>query len=791
MMCFPRSGGLWARFMIVGLFTVLNVSCFGSSSSGTSSTSTDTGSTDTTVSRGDTDVAALTISNQVTLTTAQESTVAGSRSSRFLKNFLSALDDSEGTDYANFETNVYSYHNSQQALDMANEIMCSIDQTRYFDFVNQGPYVALVDIEKCSKDQDHSSDSDDQSSAESTELERWVIDVIRTDDSSPQEVHAWIDASEDGNGGDIFSRIEAKLYIEEASSEENPLGIFQANFKGLDDDDTVVMTGVLAVDENADGETTIQMNFAEANGAFSMAANAVVNPAEDSGRAYARQSFIMSGEGFGGGEGTGDGAAASESAGEQMDDISLVAYNAQNYLTSQSFSLLDEEVESCLARDEFDEFAWGYALFNENGSKVERNAGMSLKPVGSSDEGFNFCWAGYYGTWCPEEANVDNGSELEDDDGNTYTMFQGEGRLIREEKQTITLGELSGDRFHFWDQTDGQSYFVEYADGVLTKVAQEGCDQNGCQTVDITPTAVTLEPFQWIGLWKDGLGHLDITVSEEGTLSDSMEVPYYISTFISPDDLDETLELKCFTGCPKGGLSAEHINDGNPFLEDQWESGSDGYIYEFDPQAYALTYGGDDVTIDSTEAADIDEFASFSWGVMSGRMVPSSVDVENPWEVWSQDVTYTWETGPSDWNHYQGLRDSNGAFVVFDRPLKCEYQSDDYGTFFLDYQGEGQLNGIPWTKIEDEDVEWEVWRPQFSLPNGTELTCEGELKYVKARDVEQNMRKVSASECASLSQPEDLSDPDLDYEDPDLETEPTEYNGEALRVRVTSGALVE
>lgn len=788
MMSVLRSGGFWARFMIVGLFAVLNVACFGSSSSGTTST-TDTSSTDTTVTRGETDVAALTISNQVTLTTAQDSVVAGSRSSRFLKSFLSALDDSEGTDYANFQTNVYSYHNSQRALDMANEIMCSFDQTRYYDFVNQGPYVALVDTEKCSKDQDHSSDSDDQSSAESTALERWVIDVIRTDADSPQEVHAWIDVPSDDGDHDMFTGIEAKIYIEEAATEENPLGIFQANFKGTDDDDTVVMTGILAVDENADGETTIQMSFEEASGAFSMAANAVVDPSADTGRAYTRQSFAAFGEGSSG-EGE-TGTAASENAGEVFDEISLVAYDAQHYRTLQTLGFNDTEASSCLSRSEYDEFAWGYALFNEDGSMLERRSGMSLKPVDSSDEGFNFCWAGYYGTWCPEEAGVENGSELEDDDGNAYTLFQGQGRLIREEKQTLTLAELEGDQFHFWDQTDGQNYFVEYADGTLTKVAKDECNETGCQVVEITPVAVTLEPYQWLGLWKDGLGHLDITASEAGTLSDDMEVPYYISTFISPDDVDGTLELKCFTGCPKGGLSADDVNAGEPFLEDQWDTGSDGYIYEFDPATYAMTYGGDDVSIDSSEAEDIDEFASFAWGVMSGRMVPSSVELENPWEVWQQDVTYTWETGPNDWNHYQGLRDSGGAFVVFDRPLKCEYQSDEYGTFFLDYQGEGQLNGIPWTQIEDESVEWSVWRPQFSLANGTELRCEGENKYVKARDVEQNMRAVSASECASLDLPEDLEDPDLDYEDPDLDAEPTEYNGVPLTVRVTSGAVVE
>lgn len=765
-------------FFIVLFVAAVQMACSGGS----------TGSSDTTVTRGNTDVAALTIASQVTLTEAQESTVAASRSTSFLSRFLSALNDSDGTDYANYTTNVYSYHNSQESLEMANEIVCSLAQTRYDDFVNQGPYVALVDIEKC-EEQDHSSDSSNQSSAESTELERWVVDTIRTDNNSPQQVSVWVNIDDDE---DPFTVIQAKIFIEESSSEESPLGIFEAHFKGLDDDGNVIMTGVLAVDENESGENTIQMLFEEATGAFGLEVNAIIDPATNSGRAYASQTFISSGDSgdFEDSDEFEEELSASAGEGFSIQDISLIAYDADHYLARQTFGDGDP-LDSCLASGEFDEYAWGYALFNEDGSLLERNSGISLQPVGnSSDEGWNYCWAGYYGTWCPEEVALESGSELGDDDGNVFTLFNGEGRLVQDSRQFTTLGALTGERFSYWDDNTGLSYFVEYADGVIMRVATDDCDETGCQSTEISPPeAVELEPNGWLGMWKEGFGHVDIAADEDGNLNDDMEVPYYINTFMTPDDFDGTLELRCYQRCIKGGLTVADLDNDDPFLEDLWESGSEGYIYEFDPETYSMSYNGENITI--ADGAEISPSSSFGWGFNSGRMVTSDINLENPWEIWSQDVTYVWEAGPNPWNKFQGIKDSNDEFVVFDRPLKCEYRHDDYGTFFLDFQGEGELHGIPWIKVEDSDVDWEVWRPQFSLPNGTALDCEGTTMYVKARDVEQNMREVDESECSSLSLPEDSSTPDLTYEDPDIGDEPTEYNDAPLTVKVTSGALVE
>lgn len=791
-------------FIFLLFIAGIQVACL--SGSGTSSSSS--GSSDTTVTRGSTDVAALTISSQVTLTEAKESDVAGSRNASFLSKFLSALDDSEGTDYAKRETHVYSFHNSQESLEMANEIMCMLGQTRYEEFVNAGPYVALVDSEKCSEE-DHSSDSSDQSSSEATQLERWVVDVIRTDNDSPQQVSLWIN-SEDSD--DPFSTIHGKIFIEEAASEESPLGIFEAHFQGLDTEGNSTMTGVLAVDENSAGENTIQMLFEEASGSFAMEVNAIMDPATDSGRAYASQTFSFGGEFEDETADAGDddfaededfdddefeeelSSNAEEEESEEMEGFSmqesaLVAYDADHYLARQTFG--DEDpFESCLARNEFDEYAWGYALFNEDGSLVERNSGMSVRPAGSSDdEGHNFCWAGYYGLWCPEDVSLENGAEFQDDDDNTYTFFRGQGRLVQDVRQFTTLGELAGERFSHWDDLTGVNYFVEYSDGAIMRVATESCGETGCQQTEITPEPIELAPNAWIGMWKEGFGHVDITADENGQINDDMEVPYYINTVMTPGDFDGPLELRCYQNCLKGGLTVADLDNNDPYLENQEESGSEGYIYSFDPSDYSLSYNDEEISIET--GAELSPESFFSWGVNSGRMVTSDISLENPWEIWSQDVTYVWEIGPDTWNTFQGIKDSNDEFVQFDRPLKCEYHHEDYGTFLLDYSGEGELQGIPWTQVEDAEAEWEVWRPQFSLANGEALNCEGTTMYVKARDVEQNMREVDVEDCAELSLPEDLSTPDLTYEDPDIGEEPTAYNGAPLAVRVTSGALVE
>jgi hypothetical protein len=108
--------------------------------------------------------------------------------------------------------------------------------------------------------------------------------------------------------------------------------------------------------------------------------------------------------------------------------------------------------------------------------------------------------------------------------------------------------------------------------------------------------------------------------------------------------------------------------------------------------------------------------------------------------------------------------------VTFDPPVKVEYthtQTDqtakDYKyngvKFFLDYNGFGQLNGIP-GKCIDTSTGLEVldcngsnkrYVPEFSIASGSTVKNSSTTYYVKALDVEQRMIKKDEAVCANAN----------------------------------------
>ena len=58
----------------------------------------------------------------------------------------------------------------------------------------------------------------------------------------------------------------------------------------------------------------------------------------------------------------------------------------------------------------------------------------------------------------------------------------------------------------------------------------------------------------------------------------------------------------------------------------------------------------------------------FEWGMRTGPLLPDTSGLADTFEVWNQDVFYTWETGANSWNKLTMLLDDQGAAVVFDPP---------------------------------------------------------------------------------------------------------------------------
>jgi hypothetical protein len=674
---------------------------------------------------GGSDVTGLEIAEQMSLVTASES---GSALLKLMKFAVPTAGD-----FITDTPEIYVFDESMEVLDLINEILCSIDQTRYAEMVNQGNYLALIDTALCGRREDHASEESDRSSAENQDFEEWIVNSSREDNDSPQIVRFWVpgDGMEEG-----FDEIRCQITITEGKSAENPFGIFSADFAGYLSG-VQTMTGNLSSVQNDDGNIEFEM-FIDGGSFFQEETHAILSPDGTSGQAYALrfESFF----------------------GETFDYTVNVAFNETHYLSDFG------DRTQCLDRLNFRNNVWEYNLYAADGSRVSRNSGIPIR-VGEEHG-----WAGYYGIWLPDEISLENGMTVTGEEGGAdYTVFVGAGRLMKRTRQELTLEDFIGVPVNMWDPETGQSNIVEWNGTNLVKTGLSVCNEEGCTVTDTADTVIDPEPFQWFGAWWEGAGNLDFIADENGNLSNATPVPLFVESFVTPDDelfADGAVTLKCYYQCPKPNLTQGDVDAGNLFNPDVNDPEGEPYLYTFDPETYALSLDGQAVSLEGLDLTNSPNF----WGIHTGAMVLQSVTV-NPWEVWGQEVSYTYETGPNPWNRYSALLDEAGSALTFEAPLSCFYDGDE-GVYRLEYGGEGQLWGIPFEKIESEESDFEHWIAAFTIPDGTEIECGGTPYYTKAMVIEQNMQAADQSECVDLTI-ESVGPPTNEFTDPEMEAAPT------------------
>lgn len=710
---------------------------FGSlSCGGGSSSSSDSGGG----GGGGTDVAGLEIARQMSLVEAADGASASHSALRTRIHHLAALTEPTTGDYTTDEPEIWTYDRSMEFLDEINAILCYMNGTEYSSFVNQGEYIALVNVGDCEKD--HSGDSSNQSNAESVELEKWIVNATRESDTSDEIVEFWVDLIE--SEGVV---IKGKLTITEGESADNPFGIFRMDATETNEDGTETLFEFTLQSSLTDvGDIDLQMimdgsegDGATGSGTFTMAvhANFLAASNNQEGVAHIEKSFT----------GEFDGETFSE------EDIIDVAFNTSRYLANYD---LDGGTESdCRDRENFNNHVFQYNLYNPTtGDRVDLNAGMGVR-FDTEDGQTEYGWANQWGVWGPPHIDITSGLEVTDDSGDaTYTVFQAPVRIMRHERNTTTLGDLTGKSFRMWDENTGSSFVVEWNGTDLVSTGAEVCGENGCQVEETDETPLEFEPFEWVNLWAEDFGSAGFVYPELG-LSDDFEIIYYTNEQVMPRDTELFASgdavFGCYEFCPKAGLTADEWNAGQIAFESQGDVASP-YLYTIDSDTLAVTYDGTAIGLAETLAED-ENFGPNAWGFNSGNMLVAAdlAALENTWEMYSQDVSYTIETGPNDWNKTTLLLDSNNSPVVFDDPLRCEFTHPSFGKAFLNYEGAGNLWGIPWVKAEsDEDSGFEYWAPLYSLEDGQELDCGGTTYVTKAMAMEQAMQQLDPSECSDL-----------------------------------------
>lgn len=720
-----------------------------------------------------------------------------------------------GSDYNKDVTRTFVSERSGEALESVNSILCMIAQTKYDDdsLLNSGYYRALVDESVC-EGRDSAEKSGDSSSggtgaSGSKSYVNWTVKSTRASATSPQMLTAFVHVK---GPGDVPLTIEAKMLITEAASEFNPTGAFEMHFKGVPAGSNVpVMKGIISSERDSQGRVLIR--FIE-NQSFN---GQVVYQT----KAALRRNTLS-------GEGSVSSLDMMQGPGSKPVNFNF-AYNSSFFRRSKVGGGEDQ----CLRRGVFETSAWRYGLYNSTtGDRINVDGGFPINTAADGSGAFGY--VGYYGLFLPPNApDVDDGDSvyrLSFNNGapqtTPYTLVEKNGKLKKHTRSILTLGELKN------VPLEGMLPLIGGGgpNNSITRLTWNGVNlavrASATQSGDGPPTWTNVVPaqpitsatslmFGDIGLYSQSLGgQVRIKLSNcqpinqfdpsQGVHCDapsaSTTVVFYKESTVAPGDGTVPAVLTCYDNCPKS-TSPSGMSASDPVYSGNFTA----HTYAF--AAGILTDGGNPATLSDAPNGQ-------PWGFNSGPLFDYASNATSlqcpwdagqvcPWRAWSELTEfYTWETGPNSWNKFTTVKDQSNNVVAFDPPKPVQYEYPVGGTdglnpeavdkkfrgntFFLQYAGFGDLQGIPGKCFNpanpadsspDCSGEGKRWVPEFTIPAGsTVLDDDGITAYlVKPLEVEQRMAKAPSSSCSNI----DIVDlkslwPNIstDWKDPELGDEP-------------------
>ncbi len=770
-------------------------------------------------------VQSLKVGERVSVVDAQDSQTSNQINA--LKLASAVADLPAGSPYNTDETHSYVEERSSESFDIINEILCMMAQTGYDEMLNQGNYKAMINMSQCEGSKDNAESagqaSQNQSSgANAEEYEYWTVNSSRADNDSPQIVKVWVHEKEEDHGGGIepAKTILVKTIITESKSATNPYGIFTLYFQGvLDSNGQEMMTGYLKAERDNTGTVLLKFYESGQHGDGSGSQQVTLNRSTD------------------GSTGSGSLAMTQSWQGQTQSKAFNIAYNNGFFLRQEIENNTPGE-SVCMNRTNTESSVWRYGVYyDENhdtpGERVSINSGFPIKYTDNNGSNYHG-WAGYHGLWIDNNVTIPNGATVYKQDyssnGGTetaYTMFMARGKLRKHMKKTVTLGDINGVPISWNECTDqGNNNWictdsrVEWNGTNFVKNAVRN-DQTNYVWQEVTAAPITIDPDAWdFHFWSESLGgsgriNLKDPTDPNGvaqiTLSDSTPVIFHVEDTVYPGDtVPDT--LACFENCPDPSL----INtQSEPFFaKSTWQdlnnfsevnqntapgslAADTNYIeYGFNSTSMELEHNSTPVVMETAPQG-------VEYGTWSGTMfapTPENFallgcdwDQTNSstcaWQAWDKlDVFYTWESGVDQWNRLTALKDLNDTFVSFDPPINVEYTHTTGAKYFLEYNGFGDLHGVP-GKCVDEDTGQDTdcydstgdkyirWVPDFSVSDGSSVTdaVSSLTYYVKGLDKEVRMMAESdASTCTTAGlATTDYALPDASlFVAPDIGTEP-------------------
>lgn len=620
-----------------------------------------------------------------------------------------------------------------QGIGSLNLVLCVVAAMDPGDMVNAGPYVALVDMNKC---QNAKGGSSAQSSG-ATNYANAVVDVTRDSNSDPMIGKVWLSFTQQGS----LTQVYAHLSATQSPATAPPYGAFRMDYIGKQD-------GNVGFNGYIDSTNPGVIDFLETGQQSSNTALAMSATSTTSG----------SGTMFVGGNNGGGNSPVTFN----------FAYNPGYFHRSNGSD--DQCFDRALANANL--AVWQYGTYNANdGTRVDQaHPGFPILATysGSSYYGFANYWGiNFQGLSIPDGAPVANLTVSDQRQGNTstYSLNKVGGKLTKWAQASTTLGALDGIPFTYTGDltglTSGNSSVTGMNNWVMqwnstgsdfTVVGIQVCSNNGCVNTAVSPVAtVSTDAFDTLpisGFANSYGGNINIPpINGPHGASDS--VFYYTQSTVIPGS--SPLTLYCLNQCPTAAqiTAASNSNGVTPFA-----NGTDSQWFSAPSLANTVSYTfGASGLIDGAGAAvtwenppQNSEYAQN--GLQTGWLLdsapakanclPGSFDAQagNFCELPSPTTYYTWQTGSNQWNQSLWLT-SSGTVIPFDPPQNIAYTvptGTSYGSYsglpiLLQFNGFGNLQGIPGSCVNPDNnapVDCSSpganYVPAFSVPDGTTMT---------------------------------------------------------------------
>ena len=641
-------------------------------------------------------------------------------------NSLIGLAGLTSTDYD--DATVHTWLRDTDALDLVNDILTAVHETRYGDFINAGPYRALV--AQVGDDNSSGGDGQQATSTDGAGLMEMTVDVTRASPTAPMIVRIWV--REDGDDRDPGQLIRGHFVVREGVSTDKPFGDLDAHFAGsaLDENgdeipDSVAFQLGMSISAS-DGQVVVEYveeDSHEEQGETNQSNREVrVVAAADMHSGTARVHSVDQ-----------------RSQGQIEEQTALFAFNADHFRMQETGPGGDRVFDKHQLR----RIIRRYGLFDASEfSRVDLNGGFPIRfPSGA------FGYVGQQGLWAPNGVNPTSGMQVtRQDDGAHYTLVVVPGRLTEHRRSETTLGEMVGVELMVF--REGVDHVVIWNGTAFQSIGQR--DQGSGQIEYTSPTTFTFTNA-WEGGWCESLR---AWIRLGSVAPDNTSLVYFHTERNVDPALAEDMTLYSFQfalavpitqSVIDGANQARSSYYNNPPARSTWFFGSSDLLLRGTDAGGAPVVLGNELNLRNSE---------FERGYyLSPLTTSTNFNSSNAWEIHDADIYYSWATGRDEWNRFASVRNGAGQFEQFDEPIRMPYihsvENDANGEsnydgrrFMLEYDGH-ELR-LPWVQNQDT----REWEPAIHLSDGTVLTSNDEPPaqfVVKGLDVELQMLEVTDS----------------------------------------------